>query len=82
MNWRLIRLGNFPADWRQANVTPIPKDPQSFSVACYGTISIILVLSRVFELQVSVRLGRFMERSGVLPASNHPVCLSERYEGL
>ena len=30
-------------------------------------ISIILVLSKVFERLVSVHLGRFMERSGVLP---------------
>ena len=33
--WRLVRLGGFPACWRQANVTPIPKGPPSFSVANY-----------------------------------------------
>ena len=27
--WRLVRLGSFPACWRQANVTPIPKGPPS-----------------------------------------------------
>ena len=31
--WRLVRLGSFPACWRQANVTPIPKGPPSSSVA-------------------------------------------------
>ena len=66
---RLVRLENFAAYWRQANVIRIPKDPQSFSVAYYRTISIISVLSRVFERQVSVRLGRIMERSGVLPTT-------------
>ena len=30
---RLVRLGSFPACWRQANVTPIPKGPLSSSVA-------------------------------------------------
>ena len=25
----LVRLGSFPACWRQANVTPIPKGPKS-----------------------------------------------------
>ena len=30
---RLVRLGSFPACWRQANVTPIPKGPPSSSVA-------------------------------------------------
>ena len=37
---RLVRLGSFPACWRQANVTPIPKSPPSSSVANYRPISI------------------------------------------
>ena len=65
--WRLLRLGSFPACWRLANVTPIPKGPPSSSVANYRPISTTSVLSKVFERLVSVRLGRFMERSGVLP---------------
>ena len=32
---RLVRLGSFPACWRQAKVTPIPKGPPSSSVANY-----------------------------------------------
>ena len=32
---RLVRLGSFPNCWRQANVTHIPKGPQSSSVANY-----------------------------------------------
>ena len=66
---RLVRLGGFPACWRQDNVTPIPKGPPSSSVANYRPISITSALSKVFERQVSVRLGRFMERSGVLPTT-------------
>ena len=66
---RLVRLGSFPACWRQANVTPIPKGPPSFSVANYRPISITSVLSKVFEHLVSVRLGRFMEHSDVLPTT-------------
>ena len=66
---RLVRLGSFPACWRQANFTPIPKGPPSSSVANYRPISITSVLSKVFERQVSVRFGRFMERSGVLPTT-------------
>ena len=64
---RLVRLGSFPACWRQANVTPVPKGPPSSSVANYRPISITSVLSKVFERLVSVRLERFMEHSGVLP---------------
>ena len=66
---RLVRLGSFPACWRQANVTPIRKGPSSSSVANYRLISITSVLSKVFERLVLVRLGRFMERSGVLPTT-------------
>ena len=32
---RLVRLGSFPACWRQANVTGIPKGPPSSSGANY-----------------------------------------------
>ena len=65
----LIRLGSLPACWRQANGTPIPKGPPSSSVANYRPISITSVLSKVFERLVSVHLGRFMERIGVLPTT-------------
>ena len=60
---RLVRLGSFPT------VTPIPKGPPSSSVANYQTISITSVLSKVFERLLSVRLGRFMKHSGVLPTT-------------
>ena len=66
---RLVRLSSFPACWRQAIVTPIPKGKPSSSVANYRPISITSVLSKVFERLVSVRLGRFMEHSGVLPTT-------------
>ena len=64
---RLVRLGCFPACWRQANVTRIPKGAPSSSVANYGPIVTTSVLSKVFEGLVSARLGRLMESSGVLP---------------
>ena len=66
---RLVRLGSFPPCWRQVNVTPIPKGPPPSSVANYRPISITSVLSKVFERLVSVCLGRFMGRSGVLPTT-------------
>ena len=66
---RLVRLGSFPACWRQANVTLIPKGPPSSSVANNRPISITSVLSKVFERLVLVCLGRFMERSVVLPTT-------------
>ena len=66
---QLLRLGSFTACWRQANVTPIPKDPSSTSVANYRPISVPPELSKVFQRLVAVRLGRFMEHYGVLPTT-------------
>ena len=57
----------FPVCCRLANVTRIPKGPPSCSVDNYRSISITSVLSKVLERLVSVRLGRFNGRSGVLP---------------
>ena len=52
----------------QCHSNPAKVLPSS-SVANYRPISITSVLSKVFERLVSVRLGRFMERSGVLPTT-------------
>ena len=43
---RLVRLGRFPACWRQANVTSIPIGPPTSCVANYRPISITSVLSK------------------------------------
>ena len=64
-----VRLGSFPACWRQANVTPILKGPQSSSVANYQPICITSVLTKAFGRLLSVSLRQFMERSGVLPTT-------------
>ena len=65
---RLVRLGSFPASWRQANDTPIPKGPPSSSVENYRPISITSVLSKVFERLVSVWLRA--------PGSSHNAVVS------
>ena len=58
--------GLFPYLRERANVNTIPKGPPSSSVANYRPISITSVLLKVFDRWVSVCLGRFMERRGVL----------------
>ena len=42
---RLLRCGEFPLEWRIADVTPIPKGPLSALVCNYRPISITPVLS-------------------------------------
>ena len=53
---RLVRLGSFPACWKQANVTQITKGSPSSSLANYRPIYITSILSKVFESLLSVRL--------------------------
>ena len=65
----LLRLGSFSACWKRVSATPIPKSPPSSSVANYRPIYVTSVLSKEFESLVAVRLGRFMERSSVLPTT-------------
>ena len=68
---RFLRLSSFPVCWRAVNVTPFPKGPPSPSVSNYRLISVTptVILSKVFERLVSVRLGHFMECRGVLPTT-------------
>ena len=76
--WR-DHLGSFPAWWIHANITPIPNCPPSSCVANYRRISITSVLSQVFERLVSVRLGRFMESSGVIPTSKFSLLIGKAW---
>ena len=63
---RLLRCGEFPLEWRIADVTPIPKGPLPPLVCNYRPILITLVLSKVFGRLISLRFGLFLERSAVL----------------
>ena len=67
---RLLHCGEFPLEWRIADVNPIPKGSLSALVCNYRPISITPVLSKVFEWLITLRFGRFLERSGVL-SSHH-----------
>ena len=68
---KLLRCGEFPLEWRIADVTPIPKGPLSALVCNYRPISITPVLSKVLERLISLRFGRFLERSGVLSSHQY-----------
>ena len=68
---RLLRGGEYPLEWRLADVTPIPKGPLLALVCNYQPISITPVLSKVFERLIALRFGRFLERSGVLPSHQY-----------
>ena len=64
---RLLREGQFPPEWRTADITPLPKGPLSSIVSGYRPISITPVLSKVYERLISSRLASFMESSNLFP---------------
>ena len=68
---RLLRCGEFPLEWRIADVTPIPKGPLSALVCNYRLNSITPILQKVFERLISLRFSRFLERSGVLSSHQY-----------
>ena len=61
---RLLHGGEFPLEWRIADVTPILKGPLSALVCNYRPISITPVLSKVFERLIALRFGRFWRDLG------------------
>ena len=68
---RLLRSGDFPLEWRIADVIPIPKSPLSALVCNFRPISITPVLSKVFKRLISLRFGHFLESSRVLPSHQY-----------
>ena len=67
----LLRSGEFLLEWRIVDVIPIPKSLLSAPVCNYRSISITLVLYKVFERLISLRFGRFLESSKVLPSHQY-----------
>ena len=66
-----LHCGEFPLEFRIADVTPIPRGPLSALVPNSRPISITPVLSKVFERLISSRFGRFSERSRLLPSHQY-----------
>ena len=63
----LIRKGSFPACWRTANVTPVPKGAATPNPSNYRPISITPILSKVYEKLLSSRLTNYLERRNWFP---------------
>ena len=65
---KLIRSGDFPEVWREANVTPIPKSSSpSVHPEDFRPISITPCLSKIYEKLICHRLLSFVESHGLLP---------------
>ena len=64
---KLIKGGNFPECWKEASITPIPKEGSSCHPKDYRPISITPILSKVFERILARRLNAYIERERMLP---------------
>ena len=64
--------GQIPSEWKKANVTPIPKTPNSKSPSNLRPISVLPVLAKVFELLIHQQIYTFLTLNSPL----HP-CQSE-----
>ena len=58
--------GNFPSTWKCANVQPVPKKGDKTDPRNYRPISIISVMSKVFEKYVNDHIVRYLEDNKII----------------
>jgi len=58
---RVLKEGRFPAEWKQAFVSPIPKVIGSAECCDYRPISLLPIVSKIAEKFIKTRLLKFME---------------------
>ena len=56
-----IRLGQMPTEWKETNVTPVPKTGDKHDVTNYRPVSVIPVLAKVFESLIHQQLYDYLE---------------------
>ena len=61
-----IQQGNFPDQWITAKVTPIPKVINPEANSDYRPISILPVISKVFERIIAHQICEFIEKENIL----------------
>ena len=61
-----ISQGQFPSEWKEANVTPVPKSGNKQLLNNYRPVSVIPVLAKVFESIVHHQLHVFLESNKIL----------------
>ena len=61
-----LSQGVFPSEWKQANVTPVPKSGDRHMVNNYRPISVIPVIAKVFESMVHGQLYEYLGRNKIM----------------
>ena len=83
-----LNLGQFPSIWKKANVIPIYKKEEDFITTNYRPISLLSIISKVFEKIVFKYLYNFFKtnflitvwQSGFIPGSSTVTQLVELYD--
>ena len=61
-----IETSTFPVSWKIARVTPIYEEGEKSERSNYRPISVLPVLSRLFEKLIYDQLYQYLERGGLL----------------
>nr|CAH7737089.1 unnamed protein product [Callosobruchus chinensis] len=62
-----IRTSKFPSDWKRAFVLPLPKVSLPQNESELRPISLLCVLSKIFEKAIYEQVIRFLERNNLIP---------------
>ena len=64
-----LYLGEFPSEWKQANVSPLPKSGDKHMVKNYCPISVLPVLVKIFGSLVHQQLHEYLQTNSILSSS-------------
>lgn len=62
-----IEKSYFPLKWKQANVTPIPKNNKPIEFSHLRSISVLPVLSKILEKIMETQISNFLQINNILP---------------
>ena len=68
---RMLKLGQWPAQWRLSAVCPIYKKKDSAVYTNYRPISLLDVLSKTFETQIARHITKGICKNGYLPDAQY-----------
>ena len=64
-----LKLGQFPQEWKEANITPVAKNGDNELVTNYRPVSILPVVSKVFESLVHRQLYHYLDSNNLLSSA-------------
>ena len=66
-----IESSEFPKAWKQARISPIPKIPSPQTLSDYRPVSVLPVLSKVYERIIMTQLVKFIDETAKYQPTQH-----------